>query len=321
MKKFLIIQTAFLGDVILATPVARTLKLNFPEAEIHFLVKSGNESLLNNLEEINHIWTFNKKGGKLREMRRLIRSFRKENFDAVFNLHRFASSGIIAALSGGNKKYGFRKNPFSFTYSDSFEHEFGEGVHEVDRNLSVLSALNLNQVERKPKLVPSPSDFARITEYQGETYFCFAPASVWFTKQMAEEKWIELLQKHANLGKLYLLGAKDDFQLCQRIIETSGVVAHNLAGQLGLLQSAALMAGASRNYVNDSGPMHLASAMNAPVTAIYCSTIPDFGFGPLSDDSQIKQVAEKLSCRPCGLHGHKACPEGHFKCGRDISFD
>ena len=69
------------------------------------------------------------------------------------------------------------------------------------------------------------------------------------------------------------------------------------------------------NYVLDSGPLHICSAMNAPVTAIFCSTSPAFGFGPLSDISIVVEPQEKLSCRPCGAHGHKKCPEGHFKCG------
>jgi heptosyltransferase-2 len=59
--------------------------------------------------------------------------------------------------------------------------------------------------------------------------------------------------------------------------------------------------------------------MNAPVTAFFCSTVPEFGFGPLSDDAKIIQIQEKLECRPCGLHGHAACPKGHFKCGSEIS--
>jgi heptosyltransferase-2 len=73
------------------------------------------------------------------------------------------------------------------------------------------------------------------------------------------------------------------------------------------------------NYVNDSAPMHLCSAMNAPVTAVYCSTVPQFGFGPLSGNSNIVEVSEKLSCRPCGLHGFKKCPENHFKCALNIT--
>jgi ADP-heptose:LPS heptosyltransferase len=84
---------------------------------------------------------------------------------------------------------------------------------------------------------------------------------------------------------------------------------------LSLMESAALMKGAKMNYVNDSGPMHIASAMNASVTAFFCSTIPDFGFTPLSEISFIKQVDHDLDCRPCGLHGFNSCPKGHFKCG------
>ena len=78
------------------------------------------------------------------------------------------------------------------------------------------------------------------------------------------------------------------------------------------------MQNAKMNYVNDSAPLHLASALNAPVTAVFCSTIPNFGFGPLSDISHIVQVNEKLDCRPCGLHGFKECPEKHFKCALNI---
>ena len=91
-----------------------------------------------------------------------------------------------------------------------------------------------------------------------------------------------------------------------------------LAGQLSFLQSAALMEQASMNYVNDSAPMHFASAVNAPVTAVYCSTIPAFGFGPLSDEKFIVEIKEPLDCRPCGLHGYRACPRGHFNCAYKI---
>ena len=89
-------------------------------------------------------------------------------------------------------------------------------------------------------------------------------------------------------------------------------------GRLNFLQSAALMKKAVMNYVNDSAPMHLASAMNAPVTAIFCSTIKEFGFGPLSDHAYIFEEKQDLSCRPCGLHGYKACPKGHFQCAHLI---
>jgi heptosyltransferase-2 len=125
-------------------------------------------------------------------------------------------------------------------------------------------------------------------------------------------------QLSAEGAAIYLLGAPSDQAYLTEIIEESKNKQRvNLAGQLSLLQSAALMSGAKRNYVNDSGPLHLASATNAPVSAFFCSTVPEFGFGPLSDQSEIIEVA-KLDCRPCGIHGHKSCPKGHFKCGKEL---
>src|SRR5690606_18059010 len=94
----------------------------------------------------------------------------------------------------------------------------------------------------------------------------------------------------------------------------------NLSGELSIMQSAALMSGAAMNYTNDSGPMHFASAMDAPVTAVYCSTHPCFGFGPLSGNCRVVQV-EDLYCKPCGLHGYPACPQGHFRCAHDININ
>ena len=124
--------------------------------------------------------------------------------------------------------------------------------------------------------------------------------------------------------KVYLLGSAADQDVCDEIkeaIDNEKVHVINLAGQLSPLQSAALMEMARMNFVNDSGPMHFASAVNASISAVYCSTVPAFGFGPLSDVSHIIQTPAPLSCRPCGLHGHKSCPEGHFKCAKNIKTD
>ena len=114
---------------------------------------------------------------------------------------------------------------------------------------------------------------------------------------------------------IFILCASLDAEVCDYIAAVSQrdkVV--NLAGKIALPASAALMQGAVMNYVNDSAPLHLASAMNAPVTAVFCSTVPEFGFTPLSDNTTIWQTSESLDCRPCGLHGYEACPKGHFKC-------
>jgi ADP-heptose:LPS heptosyltransferase len=121
-----------------------------------------------------------------------------------------------------------------------------------------------------------------------------------------------------------IIGGPNDKALAEEIIsETKNelVKFHNLCGELVLLETAALMKGAMLNYTNDSGPLHIASAMNAPIRAIFCSTVEAFGFGPLSDDRKVIHTALELDCRPCGLHGYTACPKGHFKCALSIDLE
>ena len=118
---------------------------------------------------------------------------------------------------------------------------------------------------------------------------------------------------------IYLLGGLGDFDACEEIKEMCDREnLYNLSGKLPFLQSAALMKGAVMNYVNDSAPLHMASAMNAPVNAIFLSTVPSFGFGPLSLNAKVIQVKEPLSCRPCGVVGKTKCPLGHFNCAHLI---
>jgi heptosyltransferase-2 len=315
VKKILIIQTAFLGDVVLATPLISELNRIFPTAQLDLLVRKGNESLLKNNPNIQQVFTFNKKEGKLKSLMRIIRSIRKEKYDTVINLQRFTTSGLITLCSGATAKIGFDKNPLAFGYTKKIKHTLEIGKHEIERNLACIEHLGGKSFVA-PKLYPSDADYEFIQSLKTESFVCLAPASIWFTKQLPVEKWIELGRRKSEHEIVYLIGGPADFELCEEIrLKIGNDRVHNLAGTLSLLQSAALMKNAKRTYTNDSGPMHLASAMNAPVTAFYCSTLPSFGFGPVSDDSKIAEIDFQLNCRPCGLHGHKACPQGHFKCG------
>ena len=318
MKKILIIQTAFLGDVILATPVIAELKRIYPIAEIDFLLRKGNESLLANNPNLKSVIQFDKTKNKFKSILNLIKQFRREKYDLVINLHRFGSSGIIASFSGAKKIYGFKKNPFSFFYTKKFDHSIETDKHEVERNLSIIKEFGAVN-KRRPELFPSQEDYDIASQIMNPPYYCMAPSSVWQTKQLPKEKWVQLINFYNQIGTVYILGGKGDQAFCEEIIsETKAKTSINLAGQLNLLESAALMSKAERNFVNDSGPLHIASAMNAPVTAFFCSTVTNFGFGPLSDDSKVVEVREPLDCRPCGLHGYKTCPKGDFKCGNNI---
>jgi lipopolysaccharide heptosyltransferase II len=316
VQRILIIQTAFIGDVILMTPIISELKRIFPEVQLDVLVKKGNEVLLANNPKINTVYTFDKSQGKRQSMIQLIKLFRKKNYDLTLNLHRYASSGIIASFSGAKKIYGFRKNPFSFLYSKRFEHHIGDGTHEVERNLSLIREFG-SEIRIRPELYPTENAYKLTESLTSKPYVCIAPASVWKTKQVPILKWVELISKIEN-RVIYLIGAPSDYELCEEI---RGLAANeqvvNLAGKHALMESAALIDKAERVYVNDSGPLHIASAMNTPTVAFFCSTVPEFGFGPLAASSSVEEV-KGLDCRPCGIHGYNECPKGHFKCGNEL---
>ena len=322
MKKILVIQTAFIGDVVLATALIENLHQQWPDMKMDILVRKGNESLFESHPFLNQVLVWNKKNNKYHHWVGLLFKIRSNQYDVVINAQRFAATGAWTALSGAKIKIGFDKNPFSFLFTNSVVHQFSEkGQHEIDRNHQLLSSLFVSKVAM-PKLYPTASDELAVINYQQTPYLCIAPASVWFTKQFSIEKWVDLINQIPFEGPIYLIGGPGDKLLCDQILQKinrKSVV--NLAGRLSFLASAALQKKAVLNYVNDSAPMHFASAVNAPVVAVYCSTLPDFGFGPLSDNSFIVQTNESLTCRPCGIHGKKQCPLKHFDCAKTIKMD
>ncbi len=317
--KILVIQTAFLGDVVLATALLETLHERFPEAQLDVLVRRGNESLLTNHPYLRRVLVWDKKNGKYRDLRRLLGEVRRARYDWVLNLQRFATMGLFTVLAGARQTVGFDKNPFARLFTHRVPHRIDPGTHEIDRNAELLRPLGVEAPPARPKLYPSEADFAKVRPFQNLPYVCLAPMSVWFTKQFPENQWVDLIRSVPAGYAVFLLGGPADAAVCERILAaTSRPLTFSLAGQLSLLESAALLEKAVLNYVNDSAPLHLASAMNAPTAAVFCSTVPQFGFGPLADFSRTLETPDLLYCRPCGLHGRTACPEGHFLCATTI---
>ncbi len=220
MKQILVIQTASIGDVILATAVLEKLHASYPEAQIDFLVKKGNQSLFFGHPFIRNILVWDKKKNKIQNLLKLIMVVREMKYDFVVNLQRFLSSGLITALSQAKEKVGFDKNPMAFTFSRKFPHYIGKNngtyMHEIERNQQLIASQTDNKT-CKPKLYPSEAAYSKTHKYKNDEYICVAPASLWYTKQYPKEEWCKFLEKMPEKYKIYLLGSPSDIDTCRHI--------------------------------------------------------------------------------------------------------
>lgn len=318
-SKVLIIQTAFLGDAILATSLLEKIRNESAETKIHLLVRKGNESIFQayDFPNLEQVWTYDKKN-KFRSWIDLQKKLSLEKFDRVIVLQRFFGMGLLSLSIGAKFVIGFDKNPLSRFFSKKMPHYFGNGDHEIQRNTSLLFDW-LGEKVYKPFLNPPSMQLPEGLKLK--EYICISPGSVWETKRFPIQKWIDFIRLLPLNQTIVLMGAPNEQDLSNEIVksfEGAGRTIYNETGKHPLLASAYIYQQSKKSYVNDSGPMHLCSALNVPTVAIFCSTIPAFGFGPLSDESTIIETSEILSCRPCGDHGKISCPLGHFKCGNEI---
>ena len=135
----LLIQTAFIGDVILATALVEYLAQHEPATPLDVLVRRGNEGLLVGNPHIRQVLIWDKKTKKYPNLLRLLRQIRQARYSRVVTLQRFASTGFLTAFSGAPIRAGFAENPFSRFFTWRVLHVIGDGTHEVTRNLGLVS--------------------------------------------------------------------------------------------------------------------------------------------------------------------------------------
>ncbi|HVW60518.1 MAG TPA: glycosyltransferase family 9 protein, partial [Puia sp.] len=216
MKKFLVIQTAFIGDVVLATGIIEKLHAYFPDAQIDFLLRKGNEALLADHPYLNQVLIWDKKEHKLRNLFRLIKKVRRTKYDKVINVQRFAATGLLTVLSGAKEKIGFDKNPWSRWFTKSIPHIVSTSeapLHEIQRNQELIQSFT-DKTPARPHLYPLEEDYKKVQKYKASQYITISPASVWFTKQYPKEKWVDFISKVPDTCRVYLLGAPSDKALC-----------------------------------------------------------------------------------------------------------
>ena len=324
-KKILIIQTAFLGDVILTLPLVQSIKKYSPDSFVSFLCIPYTSVLLENNPDIDEVIIYDKRGKDkgLKNYYNLLKRIKEKNFDVIFSPHRSLRSTFISYFSRVPLTISYNKSSFQFLYKKIVKYD--KSIHEIQRNLSLLSPFGIFEKEIiKPLLFASDDDRNVVSNFQAANkidgkFIAVAPGSVWYTKTYPEEKFIKLLDILREFGtKIVFVGGEDDSGLCSKIIYSSkNFNAFNSAGKLTPLQSAELIKRSSVLISNDSAPMHLANAVGTKVIAIFGATVPEFGFYPYGTHDTIFQT-NGLKCRPCSVHGGNRCPIKTFVCMNKI---
>ena len=327
MEKILIVQTAFLGDVILTTPLIRAVKQFYPESFVSFLLIPETREVVANNPWLDQVLVYDKrrKHKALGKFLSLLREIRENTFESALIPHRSLRSALLPYLARIPHRIGFDRSAGSFLLTRKVKYQ--KSRHEIERNLSLLSNFK-DKKDFLPELFPSPDDFAIVDNFLkdnklnvDEIMVGIAPGSVWLTKRWLPERFAQVADQLTKelKAKVVLVGSKEDENLCyyiSNLMEQNPVIA---AGKMSFLQSAALISKCVVILSNDSAPVHMAAAMRTPVVEIYGSTVPEFGFAPLGEGNVIIQKA--LYCRPCGIHGKNTCPEKHFRCMTEITTD
>ncbi len=293
------------------------------------LIAPRSADLLRNHPAVHRAIRFDKRGrdAGVLGILRLSGMLRKERYDWAFVPHRSLRSALVASLSRIGRRIGFETSAGRFLLTETVP--YVKQDHEIDRNLSLLGPLGLTPERELPRLYP-PTQDVRLVEgalrgWRHAPEFplvAVAPGSVWATKRWLPERFASLSQRLVEQGfSVVLIGGADDVELCRRIASAcASDRVMSMAGQLSLLQSAAMIAKSVVLVTNDSAPMHLAGAVGIPVIAIFGATAPSFGFAPTGTRDRIVETLG-LGCRPCRIHGGHRCPITTFNCMKNITVD
>ncbi len=332
-EKILIIQTAFIGDVILTTPLIRELKNIYPKAIISIIVTPISSILMETNPHISEVIKLNKQNKSIFNFFKFICKIRKQKFDLCIAPHSSLRSGLIAFLSGIPYRIGFNRYAQRFLLTHKINHP--KTGHKITKNLQLLTPLkdiSINSDSIQTELFPSIEHKKKVSSIFNKLdndykKVLIAPGSVWFTKRWPLEYYTELCIKILTTKSIIILsGSQAEKEICENIFND---ICYNMpelkeriiitAGLFNLLETSEAVSLCDCVICNDSATLHIANANKTPAIAIFGPTVKEFGYYPYQQKDKLLEIA--LECRPCGKHGGKFCPQGHFLCMKKISVE
>jgi len=312
----LIIQTSFLGDTVLTTPLIARLA---ERTQVDIVVTPLSAPLLANNPAIHEVIVYDKRGADrgFGGLVRLAGRLRRNGYAAAYHAQGSVRSATLSLLARIGKRVGFVTSAGHRFYTTQVP--YIENEHHAERLLRLAGEGSSTGTPR-PKLFPGEREreavdkLLREAGWNGDPLIAVAPGSVWATKRWPF--YAELAEQVA--GHVVVIGSGADRELALQVAAAAAGRVIDATGKLSLLASAELIARSAVLVTNDSAPLHLASAMGTPTAAIFGPTVPEFGFGPLASRSSVLGN-DSLACRPCDRHGPQRCPLGHWRCMREIT--
>lgn len=331
-KKILIIRFSSIGDIVLTTPVIRTLKTQLDTSSIHFLTKQIYKPLVESNIYLDKYHILDS------SLNKTIKELKNENFDLIIDLHNNIRSRIIKGRLGV-KSFTFNKLNLAKWLMVNFKINKLPNRHIVDRYMDTVSPLDIKMdALGLDYFIPEKDEvpIEWMPESHRNGYIAFAIGAQHSTKKLPFKRMVELCDK---INKpIVLLGGKEDAATGEEIMKfftqssisepfeeglkemNKKAVIYNACGKYNLNQSASIIKNAKYVFTHDTGLMHIAAALKKEIFSIWGNTIPSFGMYPYRTKFTVLEN-NKLDCRPCSKIGYQKCPKGHFNCMNKIVFD
>ncbi len=328
--RILVIQTAFLGDVVLTLPLVEALHTCFPGAHLTMLTTPANAPILDGQPGVDTIMTYDKRGAQqgVRGMWALARRVRAQGYDVVVSPHRSMRSAVLAAYSGSPQRIGFAQWGTRWAYTATVPRPVA--AHEAERNVQLIQALQPAQPPASSRLTLR---IAPEAHKQADSFFAAAgitgntmlvgiiPGSQWGTKRWPAERFAALVERVTirTNTRCVLFGAPGDRAIAEAITAACRRPVLDLIGHTDLQALPAYLDRCTVVVSNDTGPMHIAAALGKPIVALYGPTTAAMGFTPYG--VLWEEMSVPLPCRPCNAHGPHRCPLSHWHCMLDVSVE
>ena len=294
--KILVVRFSAIGDILLTFPVVEALQHKYPSAEIHFLTKPSNKSVLELLSGKVHPRFLQE------SLVQTAKQLRRERYDLVIDLHNNLRTFLLQALMLKGSWHRFRKLNFQKWLLTSFKWNTLPKVHVVER-YAQAAKVNPTSVT----LVVNNPAFDSLTS----NYVAWVLGATFSTKQFPLSKLIETIER-LDMPIILLGGDKENALASSLQAHFPSLI--SLVGKTSLTEAALVLSKANVVVTNDTGLMHLAAFYGKPMVCIWGNTVPEFGMYPYQSTPVFHAQVRNLSCRPCSKIGHKTCPKGHFDC-------